>query len=271
MKNIVLIAFCALITNLGFSQTREAKQTAKQQKREEKQEKIKRLTMQEEEGAIIFQKQTVFGLKLNTDGYGAFVELGRMKTARKSNLYSFELGERKHPKEEKITSSAGSYLANPYVYAKINNFYYAKLGFAQQRLIGNKGNKNGVAISAIYGGGLSAGLIKPYYLKVSDATSNAVKDVKYDNTNAAVFLSSPQLIYGATGFTKGFGEVKVKPGAFVKTAMRFDYGRYNELVSAVEVGLNVEVYGQKVQQLLLTKEKQLFFNAYAAIEFGRRK
>ena len=268
MKNIVLIALCALITNLGHSQVRDTRQDAKQQKREEKQQRIKSLIMQEEEGAIIFQKQTVFGAKLYTDGYGVFVEMGRMKTARKSNLYSLELGERKHPKEEKISSGAGLYLANPYIYGKVNNFYYAKLGFAQQRLIGNKGNKNGVAVSAIYGGGLSAGLLKPYYLKVSDPQTNAVKDIKYNNDTLS-FLNYP--VIGASGFTKGFGEIKVKPGAYVKTALRFDYGRYNELVSAVEVGLNLEVYTQKIQQLLLTKDKQLFFNAYAAIEFGRRK
>ena len=40
----------------------------------------------------------------------------------------------------------------------------------QQYLIGGKGNKNGVAVSAIYGGGLSLGYLKPYYLNVHDPT-----------------------------------------------------------------------------------------------------
>jgi hypothetical protein len=270
VKNIVLIALLALVSSASYSQARSPKQDPKQQKREEKQQRIKQMIMQEEEGAMIYQKQTVFGVKLATDGYGAFVELGRMKTARKSSLYSLELGERKHPKEDKISSIAGSYLANPYVFGKINNFYYAKLGYAQQRLIGNKGNKNGVAISAIYGGGLSLGLMKPYYLKVGDPQTNAIKDVKYTG-NDTIFLYNPQLIYGASGFSKGFGEIKVTPGAYVKAALRFDYGRYNEMVSAIEVGVHVEAYTKKLEQMLLVKNKQFFFNAYAAIEFGRRK
>ena len=37
-----------------------------------------------------------------------------------------------------------------------------------QKLIGGKGNKNGVAVSAIYGGGISAGLLKPYYLQIQN-------------------------------------------------------------------------------------------------------
>jgi hypothetical protein len=266
VKNIVLIAICTLIVTVGYSQNRDAKQ----QKKAERREQINRMITQEEEGAIIFQKQTVFGVKLNTDGYGMFLETGRMKTARKSNLYSLEIGERKHSKEEKLSTITGTYLSNPYIYGKINNFYYAKIGYAQQRLIGNKGNKNGVAISAIYGGGLSAGLLKPYYLKVAGRQGNSTADVKYKN-NDSIFLDNPGYVLGSSGFSKGFGELKFTPGVYAKTALRFDYGRYNELVSAIEVGLNLEVYSKKMPWMLLQKEKRMFFQAYAAIEFGKRK
>lgn len=256
-----------LVVTAGFAQVRDPKQ----QKKAENRDRINKMIAQEEEGAIIFQKQTVFGVKLNTDGYGMFLEMGRMKTSRKSNLFSLEIGERKHPKEEKVPPVQGTYFTNPFVYGKINNFYYAKLGYAQQKLIGNKGNKNGVAISAIYGGGLSAGLLKPYYLKVADVQTNAVRDVKYNNTNDSVFLDNVPYIQGASGFSKGFGEMKLTPGIFAKTALRFDYGRYNELVSAMEVGLNIEFYTKKMPVMLLQQQKQLFFNAYASIEFGRRR
>ena len=266
VKNIVFAVLCTLAMTAGYSQAKDLRR----QKKEEKKEKIRQLIIQEEQGAIIYQKQSVFGLKLNTDGYGAFYELGLLKTPRRSNLFSLELGERKNRKEEKITAAQGGYLSNPYIYGKVNNFYYAKLGYAQQRLIGNKGNKNGVAVSAIYGGGFSAALLKPYYLKVGDPETNSVSDVKYNN-NEDVFLDNQDRVVGSSGLGKGFGEMKFTPGAFVKTAMRFDYGRYNELVSAIEVGLNVEVYSKKLPIVLLSKDKQLFFNAYAAIAFGRRK
>ncbi len=227
------------------------------------------MILQEEQGALIFQKQSIFGIKLNTDGYGAFFEMGRLKTPRKSNLYSLEIGERKHPKEEKVPGGIQGNFGDGYIYGKINNFYYAKLGFAQQRLIGNKGNKNGVAVAAIYGGGFSAGLLKPYYIRYL-SSSQTIDDIKYNN-NDTTFLNHPDRVEGSAGFTKGFGEMKFTPGLYAKTALRFDYGRYNELVSAIEVGLNVEFYTKKMRQLLLVKDRQLFFNAYAAIEFGRRK
>lgn len=267
MKYIALVILLTFTASFCYSQQK----TEKQRKKEEREERINRLIMQEEQGAIIFQRQTVFGIKLNSDGYGMFLEMARMKTSRKANLYSLELGERKHPKEERVTSTA-AYLSNPYVFGKINNFYYAKLGYFQQRMIGNKGNRNGVAVSAIYGGGFSAGLLKPYFIKVKNATTEEIRDVRYkgDSISNAYFLDANQIV-GATGFTKGFGFVKFVPGLFAQASMRFDYGRYNELVSAFEVGINAEFYTQKMNQLLLVKPKQFFVNAFAAIEFGRRK
>ena len=253
-----------LVFGVGFTQRKDDKQLKKEQEKE----RINRLIVQEEEGAIIFHRQTVFGIKLNTDGYGMFLEMGRMKTSRKSNLYSIEIGERKHTKEERAQSL---YIGgSPYVFGKINNFYYAKLGFSQQMLIGNKGNKNGVAISAIYGGGFAAGFLKPYYLKVKDAVTNEITDIKYTQGNDSIFLD-PGVITGATGFSKGFGELKFVPGVYGKAAIRFDYGRYNELVSAMEVGIHLESYTQKMTQMAYNKAHQVFFSAYAAIEFGKRK
>ncbi|MDB5193026.1 MAG: hypothetical protein JWQ96_2589 [Segetibacter sp.] len=255
-----------MVATSAFSQQRKE---TRNQKKEDRKEKIQLLQKQEEEGAMIFHKQNAFGVRLYSDGYSAFYELGILKTPVKTSLYSLEIGERKHPKEDKLSRGVlGFAVGNPFIYGKINNFYFTKLGYGQQRLLGVKGNKNGVAVSALYGGGFSAGLLKPYYITVNNAR-NEQEQIKYNNNNA-VFLSATDII-GASGFGKGFNEIKFVPGGFAKTALRFDYGRYNEVVSAIEVGLGAEFYSQKMPILLLNKEKQLFFNAYAAIVFGKRK
>ena len=158
MKKIVLVVCGSILAISTFAQKKPVSE--RDQKRADRKERINQLMKQEEEGALIFQKQTAFGIKLNTDGYAAFLELGTLKTPVKTNLYSLEIGERKHSKEEKVSrGSFGFSIGNPFIYGKINNFYFTKLGIGQQRLIGGKGNKNGVAVSAIYGGGVSAGLL----------------------------------------------------------------------------------------------------------------
>jgi hypothetical protein len=82
-------------------------------------------------------------------------------------------------------------------------------------------------------------------------------------------------IIGNSGFTVGWDELKLSPGLHAKTALRFDYGRFNEMVSAIEAGINAEFYASKIKQMGLgtqfKSERQFFFNAYVALEFGRRK
>ncbi len=249
----------------------EKKISPRQQKKAERREKINQLIKQEEEGALVFNKQSAFSIKLNTDGYGIAYEKGKYKTITKTNLWWVELGEHKHVKEMKFAKGDpqfGFLIGNPYVYGKINNFYNFKLGFGQQRLIGGKGTKNGVATSLIYGGGLSVALMKPYLLDVKDATG-VTKTIKYQD-DSTLFLNQTQII-GAAGFTKGFSNMKYIPGIHVRTSLRFDYGRYNEMISAMEVGINAEYYTKEIEQMAQNPYKKFFFNAYLALTFGRRK
>ena len=191
-----------------------------------------------------------------------------MKTNRKTTTYRIDITEIKSQKEDKLPSG-GAFFGNPYIFGKQNNFYPITLGIGQQRILGQKGNKNGVAISAIYDAGLSIGLLKPYYLEVQDPTTLENKTIKYSLQDSALFLG-PTII-GGGGFGKGWNELKIKPGAFAKTALRFDYGRFNEVVSGIEVGISAEFYGEKIPIMLLQKDKQLFFQGYISLLFGHRK
>ncbi len=268
IKKVFLALVVCLIASVVYCQGSKPKEKIKQ----ERKERINQLIKKEEEGALIYNKQYALGFKLNTDGWGVFYEHGKYKTITNTNIWWLELGERKSKKEEKITKGTdlGGFLyvaGNPFIYGKVNNFYYLKAGLGQQRLIGGKGNKNGVAVSAVYGAGVSAGLLKPYYITVSDPTSGDVRDIKYPDD---LFLDKFSIV-GGSGFSKGFNEVKFVPGAQSKLGLRFDYGKFNELLSAIEIGINAEYYTQKMPVIVYAPEKQFFFNAYIALEFGKRK
>ncbi len=273
MKKLFLIAFLLGSIMVSAQQKVQSEATnARMLKKAERREKINQLIKQEEEGALIYQKQGAFGFKFNTDAWSMFYEHGKYKTLTKTNLWWLELGERKHPKEEKVptlSASQGFLVISSYIYGKQNNFYYLKAGIGQQKLIGGKGNKNGVAVSAIYGGGFSAGLLKPYYIEIRNPSSGKNEEIRYNN-NDSLFLD-PNIILGKGGLTKGFNEIKFVPGVHARAAIRFDYGRYNEVLSALEVGVNAEYYSQNMPILLLNKEKKFFFNAYISLVFGKRK
>ncbi len=275
LQKIGLLFFvCFLFVSTGFAQLRKLTpaQEEKMRLKNERREKINQLIKQEEEGALIYQKQITQGIHINTDGWSVFYEKGKYKTITTTNLWWIEVGEHNHPKEERTptaSSAQGFIILSNYVYGKQNNLYDVKLGFGQQKLIGGKGNKNGVAVSAIYGGGITAGLLKPYYLQIQNPTTQRQEEIKYDN-NDQLFLN-PTIVLGKGSFSKGFSEMQFVPGGHVKGALRFDYGRYNEVVSALEVGLKATYFSKKMPVMLLNEEKSLFFNAYISVIFGKRK
>jgi hypothetical protein len=259
MRKIIFILIAFLISFHSFGQE------TKKIRQEKKRERVNEMIRQEEEGVITYRKSFAFGAKLTTDGYGIFFELGRASSVKKAMLYQLEISERKHSKEEK---QSGIYANTvPFIYGKENFFYPVKLGVQQQVLLGNKSNKNGVAITANYGGGIALALLRPYYVQVQDG--NGVEYVKYNSPDSAMFLSGT--IFGGPTLGKGWNELTLTPGLYAKTAIRFDYGSYNEIISAIEVGLTADYYTQKIPQMVYNKEKQLFFGGYVAIIFGKRK
>lgn len=274
MKIFYLSFALLLVVSTTVAQEKNSRRIERDAKKEARREKIDNLIRQQEEGALVFNKQTVFGLRLNTDGWGLVFEKGFLKTVKTTNLFALELNEKKHPKEQKLNNllNSGGFLqiGNPYVYGKRNSFYQLKLSYGQQRMIGGKTNKNGVAIHAIYAGGFSAGLERPYYVRIQDNSPEGTRNIKYTPADSAAFLQPGNILMG-TGLRFGWNEIKFVPGVHAKAALRFDYGRFNEVVTAIEVGVNLEAYSRKVQIMLLNPEQQVFFNGYIALMFGKRK
>jgi hypothetical protein len=271
MYSKIYLVFIALTLSVSaFAQQTKTPPEIREQKRQVRRQHIAVLAKRAEEGSLIYNKQSVFGFKLNTDGWTALFEHGRYKTTTVTNTWFLEIGERKSHKEEKVTATdaTGFPIGNPLIYGKQNVFYNVNIGIGQQRLIGGKGPKNGVAVSAIYGGGFSAGLLKPYYVTIIDPNTSQTRDIKYEGAkNDTLFLG---YAFSSAGFTKGFREMKFTPGLIAHAGLRFDYGRYNELLSAIEVGVSAEYYTKEMPILVNVTPKKFFYNAYVAIEFGKR-
>ena len=262
MKKLMFILICSLPVTVAMAQSDKEK---KKTRKDARNERINAMAKLEEEGVIVNKKHTIYGGKLNSDGYGVFMEIGRAKSVRKALLFQLDISERKHIKEEKQQGPFST--TAPLIYGKINFFYPIKLGVQYQYLLGNKGNKNGVSVTANLGGGVSIGLLRPYLLDVDKQNERTF--VGYESPDSSYYLNGPY--YGGPNFGTGWKQLKVSPGFYIKPALRFDYGKYNEMVSGLEVGLVAEFYTKKIPQMIYTENKQLFFSAYVAILFGRRK
>jgi len=268
MRKIFLI----LLAVAAISSSLYAQDKAKADKKEERRKRINAMIKEEEEGVIAYRKSTIFGLKLSTDGYGAFLEVGRAQSVNKSLLFQLDISERKHAKEYKVSDP--QYSGPSIIFGKINFFYPVKLGVQQQILLGNKSNKNGVSITGNFGGGISIGLLRPYFLDINDTSASGRRSIRYQSKDSSLFVNNDSLYnLQATGPTLGTGwsNLKVTPGLYAKAAVRFDYGKYNEVVSAIEVGVTAEYYTSSVPQLVYTNPRHLFVSAYVSFMFGKRK
>ncbi len=259
------LLFLFAATMIGY--TAEAQDNNKQTKnrKEQKRQRINVLARQEEEGIVAYKKHFAAGLRLNSDGYGIFFEKGKSKSVKKALLFQLEISERKHQKEEKQNNPNAP--SAPIIYGKLNFFYPVKLGVQEQFLLGNKSNKNGVSVTSNLGGGLCIGVLRPYELEVDKSGTRTF--VKYDSPDSLLFINGPY--YGGPSLAQGWNNLKITPGVYLKPALRFDYGRYNEMINAIEVGICGEFYSSKILQMLYNKQKQFFFSAYFSVMFGKRK
>lgn len=228
-------------------------------------------------------KESSGGFRLHTDGWSVFYESGRAKSSdmkrieqfHDTRIFQVEFSERRHPKEIRMFGwDINKESSKKYAFAKMNNFYALKFNIGNRKMIAGKPYPNSVSVHWVYAGGLALGLLKPYYVEAyisKDGGQTYDRDiVKYSPEISEYFLN-PIYIIGAASFTQGLGELKIKPGVHLKTALHFDYAKDKFLVSAAEIGATAELYASKIELMATQKAVPYFFNIYASIQFGSRK
>ncbi len=224
------------------------------------------------------------GIRLNTNGWSVFVDKGwvKEKGERESDLFynlkivQIELSEIKHPKELKQSNdqqgvSSGERI-RPYIFGKVNNFYSLKLGYGFRKMIAGKPEPGTVSVHWFGAGGLALGLLKPYYVEayVPQGGGTARREIiKYTDSTGGAFLNE-RLVIGGAGFSKGLGEIKFVPGLQVRTGLHFDFAPGKKTVLAVSLGMNAEVYTQKIEIVANQNHVPYNFNLFAGFQFGKR-
>jgi hypothetical protein len=218
-------------------------------------------------------RELSIGFRLNTDGWGIFIDRGSVKSENVKtsdmfyhfNLWQLDFNEKKDPREMKSTGTDQTGKTNSYIYGKINNFYTLKLGIGTSKMIAGKPDPGAVSIHWVITGGVSAGLLKPYYININGVG----QPVKYTDQTKDVFLDRT-LIDGNAGFSQGISEMKIVPGAHLKTGLHFDFAGSRRTLFAAEVGMNAEYYTSPIQIMALEPGVPYFFNLYVSLQIGKR-
>lgn len=217
-----------------------------------------------------------FGFRLNTSGWSIFGTYGKVVSADKYRFYQVELAELRHPKEVRQSSELFNpripESPRPFVFGKQNNFFALNVSVGKRVTIGEKANRSGVEVNFIYQGGPTLGLAKPYYLDVFRDGSdlfNLIESIKYTEKRREDFLDISN-IYGASGFTRGLGELRFYPGVHGKAGLNFDWANYSEFVTALEVGLAANAFLRTVPIMVDAPNRPYFIYLYLGIQFGKK-
>lgn len=232
---------------------------------------------------IIYNREISGGLYLATNGWGFFIERGKILSIKQTRLLYFGFGELRDLRMRKQKAEYGFFgnainneSPKDFYFGKQNNFYTVRVAMGSMRTLADKAEKNGVRVSLSYMGGISLGLLKPYYLNIAYQIES--NDPRYDQYEVRSQKYSDDKekftdwfsIAGASEFRYGLDEIQPIPGLFLKSGLRFDWARSEEYVVALEAGAMADVYYRQVP-IMIIDNKPYFLGAYLSFQFGKRK
>ncbi len=223
---------------------------------------------------FIYNKEKGIDLRFHTSrGWNIGYTQGDIKSYFKTTYYKISLGELRHYKETIKTSDFGGVSPNQgfsnYAYGKQNYCFPLRVSYGFKRYYSEKASRNGVAIGINYSGGLTAAIMKPYYLDINTGKEPSLS-IKYSDETAVTFLDATK-IQGSSNFFKGFNEVSVVPGIHGQVGVHLDWGAFDEFLKAVEVGVMLDIFPEKLPILANEQNLPYFLNFYISIQLGLRQ
>jgi len=232
---------------------------------------------QKEAVGFLYNQETTFNLRLATNrSFGFGMEWGKLRTYNKTKTLSLGISEMKSPKEQRQNAAPSVRRSSrPFVYGKKNSLFVLRSGWGAKRYFSEKAKQKGVAVGISYSLGPTLGLLKPYYLALNYPETGSLSGrlllQKYSEKNEAIFLDNSKIL-GAAPFTKGLNEISVLPGGTASIAYHMDWGAFDEMVKAIEIGLTLDVFARKAPIFVSAEQnQQVFFNFFINLQFGKRK
>ncbi|WP_245590616.1 hypothetical protein [Adhaeribacter aquaticus] len=221
-----------------------------------------------------YKREFNYGINFNTNAGligGGMVKSSRYLGGNWSKFWALEIVEVKSPKENRVFSIQ---TGNSFILGKSNYLYVLRPQYGREFIFFRKAPESGVQVNGILAGGPSIGLLVPYYVSYDYAGpaggrpgQSRVRTEQYDPGKH----TSPEYIRGSSGFLTGMQEANPNIGAHIKSGISFEYGRYREDVTGVEVGFLLEAYPNKMVLVPQAKNASFFTSAYLTLYYGRRK
>ncbi len=215
----------------------------------------------DEQETIVLRNERTYGLTLNSNGAGFGFRFAKRIDGYKKRLYTAEFNTIKHPKEIKVIPYYNS--TSRFVYGKENFAFNLKGGWGFQKEVYSKHDKGGLSIRYFYTVGPTISVLKPIYYEVYNLTAETTNHEKF-NENISMYE-----IIGKSSFIRGMDEISFVPGASFKLGTTFEYSKRDDVFSALEAGVVVEAYMNKIRIMASNDNQQFFLNLFISYRFGK--
>lgn len=217
-----------------------------------------------------FKNELSYGINLNSNGGllgGAFVRSSWFMRERLYRFGGLEIVEIKHPKENRLfnPNSGGNFIAG-----KQNHFFSVRPHYGLEHVLFRKAAESGVQVNALGAAGPSLGLLIPYYIRYDYGGGGLGGDVRTEAYDPSKHIEFGNTLDNSNVFT-GIGETNVNIGLHAKAGLSFEYGRYRESITGIEVGFMVEKFFKEMVMIPQTENYSTFTSVYLNIYYGRRK
>ncbi|HOP05189.1 MAG TPA: hypothetical protein PL017_11785 [Tenuifilaceae bacterium] len=217
---------------------------------------------------VVFNNYHTFPVQIHTNGYSLGYGFLKYKNYRTRISYHADVFNIIHPKEDRITNRSYS-VSKSYVYGKINSFLGIRMGYGLDRRLVEKSEIGSIGISLVSSAGAIVGFQKPIYYQIIyplTPYSFELHDELFDPET-----HTPDNIYSKASFFKGIADTKLVPGLFLQSAFSFDYGRSNDFLNRLEVGVMLQAYLKKIEIMAVAPNSQLFGSFFISYRFGITK
>jgi hypothetical protein len=226
------------------------------------------LVEEQEEASILYKEGFAGGGGVHNTGWYIGTRYYRNFDGRTDWVFEFDFSRDKHPKDYKNARGSNPN-AKPYAFGKLNDLFNIRLGAGRITTLYENSSKNGVAIRYVYTGGLTLGLLKPFYLDMIYGSPND-PNVGLKSEAATVDKYIYGQIYGASDFTNGLSEIKIRPGIYGKLGMQFNWESFDDDIRILEAGLTLDGYFQEIEMMALNPNPRFFVSFYVGLHFGSR-
>jgi hypothetical protein len=215
----------------------------------------------DEQKKIFYRNEKSLAVMLNSNGFGLNGRYSvRIDAFRKKN-FDFEIVSLKHPQEYRSSSSSNT-STRGYIIGKLNNVFVLRPGYGKQKEVFQKFDIGGISVRRFYSFGPSLALLKPIYYEVQDPLTEEIKTQKFNITYVDYIL-------GKASFFKGFDEISVKPGAFFKGGISFEFSKFDQVIHAIEGGVIAEGFISKLPIMATKQNYQFFLTLFVSYRFGK--